>query len=106
MKHLRYYVLPCAAAAILYGPVAYAQRQPSSPDIVVEGKVRDDQKRVCKQITATGSILPVRTCKTKSEWEEIRERSLAQVDQIERDRTQERFTRLSIENCPSGMARC
>ena len=76
-----------------------AVAQPGSPDIVVEGIVRDDQRRVCKQSTATGSIIPSRTCKTKAEWEQIRARGLAQLEQLKRDRDQERHTRLCNEFC-------
>ena len=56
-----------------------------SPEVIVEGKIRDDMKRVCKQSTATGSILPTRTCKTKAEWEEFRQRGLAQMQQLKDD---------------------
>ena len=87
-------------------PASAQARQDSSPDIVVEGKGRDDLKRVCKQTTATGSIIPTRTCKTRSEWEEIRERSIAQIEQLERDQVQARFTQTSKENCPTGLPGC
>ena len=98
--------LPATLAFLAFPAVAHAAHGPDSPDIVVEGRVREDLKRVCKQTTATGSIIPLRTCKTKSEWEEIRQRSIALLNQWERDRVQDRFTRTSIENCPTGMAGC
>jgi hypothetical protein len=80
------------AVAALSSSTALAQPAPTSPDIVVEGIVRDDQRRVCKQTTATGSIIPTRTCKTKAEWEQIRERNLAQADQLKRDADRYRHT--------------
>jgi hypothetical protein len=68
-----------------------------SPEVIVEGKIPDDLKRVCKQTTATGSILPTRTCKTKADWERIHDRQIAQLDQLKRDMDRDRFTRLTIE---------
>ena len=61
------------------------------PEVVVEGKLRDDQKKVCKTSTSTGSIMPTRTCKTKGEWEQIRQRSLAQLEQVKAEQDRERF---------------
>ena len=68
-----------------------AQSGAQSPEVIVEGKLRDDQKRVCKSSTATGSIMPTRTCKTKGEWEQIRQRSLAQLEQVKAEQDRERF---------------
>lgn len=87
--------------AILGSTAAAAQKSaaPRPPDVIVEGRISEAQKRVCKQTTVTGSILPVRTCKTKAEWEQIRERSMAQKEQLFRDREQERFTRLCKDYC-------
>ena len=62
------------------------------PEVIVEGQVPDAKKRVCKQTTATGSIIPTRTCKSQAEWEEIRERNLAQADQLKRDVDRYRHT--------------
>ena len=70
---------------------AAAQAGAQSPEVIVEGKLRDDQKRVCKSSTATGSIMPTRTCKTKGEWEQIRQRSLAQLEQVKAEQDRERF---------------
>ena len=75
-----------------------ALAQPASPDIVVEGIVRDDQRRVCKHTTATGSIIPTRTCKTKAEWEQIRERGLAQLERLKADRVRDNYIKWLREN--------
>ena len=77
-----------------------------SPDVIVEGKVRDDLKRVCKQTTATGSILPTRTCKTKSEWEEVRQRTLAQTQQLKDDSDRYRQFRETREALCGEGSRC
>src|SRR4051794_27281094 len=66
-----------------------------TPDVVVEGKIQDKQKRVCKQSTTTGSIFAARICKTKAEWEEIRQRSLAQTDQLKDDFDRYRTTQMT-----------
>ena len=84
------------AVAALSSSTALAQ--PASPDIVVEGIVRDDQRRVCKQTTATGSIIPTRTCKTKAEWEQIRERGLAQLERLKADRVRDNYIKWLREN--------
>ena len=86
------------AVAALSSSTALAQPAPTSPDIVVEGIVRDDQRRVCKQTTATGSIIPTRTCKTKAEWEQIRERSLAQLERLKTDRLRDNYIKWLREN--------
>lgn len=78
---------------------AVAQSIPTSPDVIVEGKIPESQRLVCKQTIATGSIIPTRTCKTKADWERIRDRNIAQLDQLERDQVQQRFTNTSRENC-------
>ena len=55
-------------------------------------------KKVCKTQTATGSIMPARTCKTKAEWEQIRQRSLAQLEQLKRDQDNDRMIQESRRN--------
>ena len=86
--------LAVVSAFVATLPAAHVAAQTpavQTPDVVVEGKLRDDQKKVCKTQTATGSIMPTRTCKTKAEWETIRQRSLAQLDEIRKEQDRERF---------------
>ena len=100
-RRWRSLALPLTVAGAFQVSPALAQTRPSDapPDVVVEGRIQDSDRRVCKQTTSTGSIFLTRTCKTKAEWEQIRERSLAQKEQLFRDREQERFTRLCKEFC-------
>ena len=70
---------------------AQPKSAPQSPDVIVEGRIPDAQKRVCKQATTTGSIIPTRTCRTKAEWEEVRARSIAALDQIRKDQDRHRY---------------
>jgi hypothetical protein len=61
------------------------QGQPASPEgreIVVKGELPDAKKRVCKSSVATGSILSKKVCRTKEEWEYIRERSIASAERM------------------------
>jgi len=65
------------AAALQAVPVA----NPPS-DVTVTGKAK---KKICERSSTLGSIIPVRVCKTPEEWEEIRERALAAVQQMQQD---------------------
>jgi hypothetical protein len=69
-----------------------------APDVTVTGKRPDRDKMVCKSDVTTGSIIPVQTCKTKGEWEEIRQRNLATVQRLKEDRTREQHVRDSVDN--------
>ena len=66
--------------------------QTSSPEIVVEGKRADQNKRVCRSAVSTGSIMPTKTCKTKGEWEEIRQRSIIAMEQVQAAQEGQRLT--------------
>ena len=79
---------------------AMLQAAPKEPpgDIVVTGKIPDADKRVCKQTGATGSIIPKRECRTKGEWEDIRQRSIAAIDRLKADQQQRRNTKDALEN--------
>jgi hypothetical protein len=51
------------------------------PGIVVQGEKENKAgKRVCKRSVPTGSVMPKITCRTGSEWQAERERSLSQMD--------------------------
>ena len=69
------------AAGLMLSPAA-ARAEPGAglprgpDDVTVTGKRPDRDKLVCKSDVATGSIIPTQTCKTKGEWEEIRQRGL------------------------------
>ena len=57
--------------------------------IVVTGELPDAKERVCKKSVATGSIMPKRECRSRAEWEEIRQRSIAQVERHKKEREAE-----------------
>jgi hypothetical protein len=87
--------LTCLAIAtgMMAPGLAHAQTvaTPPNPDVVVEGRIPDRDKRVCKQTTPTGSIIPSRTCRTKAEWEQIRERGIALLERLKADREREKY---------------
>ena len=92
-------VVGALIALVAFEPIsATAQNVPDAqpPDVIVEGQIPDANKRVCKQMTSTGSIISNRTCKTKAEWEEIRTRSLAALDQIRKDQDRQRYLQCMI----------
>ena len=83
----------------LHASPSLAQTTPAGPpDVIVEGQVPEAKKRVCKQTTSTGSIIPTRTCKTKAEWEEIRERSIALLEQLKDQQEREQYLRELLGN--------
>lgn len=86
------------AAVPAHHLAAQATTAVETPEVIVQGKIRDDMKKVCKTQTATGSIMPARTCKTKGEWEQIRQRSLAQLEQVKRDQDNDRMIQESRRN--------
>lgn len=93
------------AAGLMMSPaiIASAAAEPGAstapaPDVTVTGKRPDRDKMVCKSDVTTGSIIPVQTCKTKGEWEEIRQRNLATVQRLKEDRTREQHVRDSVDN--------
>ncbi len=82
-------------AAIIVLPVAaWAQdgKQPGE-DITVVGKKEKPEKKVCKRSTETGSIIPRMVCKDEGEWERIRERSVAAVEEVQQNQEALRHSR-------------
>ena len=75
------------------GSAAAAQTAPPAPEVVVEGQRLPQNKRVCKTGTTTGSIVPSRTCRTAAEWEAIRARGLALLEQLRNDQDLEQHLR-------------
>lgn len=46
----------------------------------------DSQKKVCKRVESTGTILPKRDCRTKAEWEAIAKANAANAERYARSR--------------------
>jgi hypothetical protein len=99
MSRTRWLAVVSISVATIPGTHAAAQTPTvQTPEVVVEGKLRDDLKKVCKTQVTTGSIMPTRTCKSKGEWEQIRQRSLAQLEQIKKDQDTQRMIEESRRN--------
>jgi hypothetical protein len=73
------------AAGLTLCPAPAAAGPPGPDDVTVTGRRPDRDKVVCKEDVTTGSIIPTRTCKTKGEWEEIRQRGLARLETMRKD---------------------
>lgn len=84
--------LAAFAIAAPFVPAFAQSGQTSPPEIVVQGKRADENKRVCRSAVSTGSIMPTKTCRTKAEWEEIRQRSIIAMEQAQQAQEAQRHT--------------
>ena len=86
------------ACFTIHSAAALAQSTPEaqSQDVIVEGQIPDANKRVCRQMTPTGSILPTRICRTKGEWEEIRRRNIYVLEQIKKDQDRKKVVQCIV----------
>jgi hypothetical protein len=55
-------------------------------EIVVEGEVPKDKRRVCEMRTATGSIRPKRVCRTVAQIEQEEQAAREALDRVNADR--------------------
>jgi hypothetical protein len=55
-------------------------------DIVVEGDVPKNKRKVCETRTSTGSIVPRRVCRTVAQVEEDERAARDAIDSVNRDR--------------------
>ena len=55
-------------------------------DIVVEGDVPKDKRKVCEMRTSTGSIVPRRVCRTVAQAEADERAGREAIDSVNRDR--------------------
>jgi len=92
-------ILQSFAAMALAATHGSASAQPNPapsantpPEVVVEGKRLDENKRVCRTAVSTGSIMPTTICRTKAEWEEIRQRSIIAMEQAQQAQEWQRHT--------------
>jgi hypothetical protein len=84
---------PPAASAV----ASAAQADTPTPDIVVEGEVPKERRRVCEMETVTGSIMPKRVCRTVAQIEEDERIARESLEIIQRDRDTRGFIQLSNE---------
>jgi hypothetical protein len=106
-SHLRLIV----AAGLMLCPVPGAagpgvSLPPAPDDVTVTGKRADRDKLVCKSDVATGSIIPTQTCKTKGEWEEIRQRGLARLGTMRTDQATQRHVSDTFLNLRCDQRAC
>ena len=68
-------------------PVNPGTAQPIDPEeVVVRGQIPEPDKKVCKTEPSTGSIIPKRACRPKWQWELMRQRAIAALEQLDRKR--------------------
>ena len=79
-------------------PAATAENLPADDEIIVEGEVPKERRRVCEMQTATGSIMPKRVCRTVAQIEEDERIARESLEIIKRDRDSRAFTQLSRES--------
>ena len=72
-------IVMCCVVVIGLSSGAFAQtaEAPSNPI---------KEKKVCKSLEKTGSILAARTCMTKSQWEAVTKKNAENLDRFARDR--------------------
>jgi hypothetical protein len=78
-------------------PVAASEDTPT-PEIIVEGEVPKEQRRVCEMQTTTGSIMPKRVCRTVAQIEEDQRVARESLEIIKRDRDTRSYVELSRTN--------
>lgn len=93
--------LPVALLLLAMASGAVAQSIPSEPpaayppapgtdaddqEIVVEGEVPKEKRRVCEMRTGTGSIMPKRVCRTLAQIEEDARVARDSMERFNRDR--------------------
>ena len=78
-------------------PEAATEDVPEDGEIIVEGEVPKEQRRVCEMQTTTGSIMPKRVCRTVAQIEEDERTARDSLEIIKRDRDSRGFTQLSRE---------
>jgi hypothetical protein len=67
-------------------PAAPAAADDASGEIVVEGEVPKEKRRVCETRATTGSIMPKRVCRTVAQIEQDTAAARESLDQANRDR--------------------
>jgi hypothetical protein len=69
-----------------------------TPEIVVEGEVPKEQRRVCEMQTPTGSIMSKRVCRTVAQIEEEQRVARESLEIIKRDRDTRIYSQERMRN--------
>ena len=88
-------ILIAAASLVFAGQDAATQARPARQDegIVVKGKKDPRDKRVCRRVNATGSIMAKSTCRTAGEWEIERQRAQVAIEKFRQRQQMEQEAR-------------
>lgn len=85
---MRLFLAAIAAITLLPSPLLAQDDGAAKPD--------DTNKKICKNVVATGSIMPTRVCHTKAQWDAITGKSSSDLDRtrdMERSRSMVGLTR-------------
>lgn len=66
-----------------------AGADPAAPEVGAKHGEDNAEKKICRMETPTGSIRPVRTCRTKAEIEAAANQAQANKSQMESDRSRQ-----------------
>jgi hypothetical protein len=83
---LRHLAMAVLFLGISFAPAAATQQPVDPEEVIVRGKIPDPDKKVCKTEPSTGSIIPRRVCRPKWQWELMRQRAIAALEQLDRER--------------------
>ena len=77
---------PAGPATAVTPPAEPTAAAEDDPEIVVEGDVPKERRRVCETRVTTGSIMPKRVCRTVEQRDEERQAAREAMERISRDR--------------------
>jgi hypothetical protein len=88
---------PAEDSEIIVEPAAPAADETADDEIIVEGEVPKEKRRICEMQTATGSIMPKRVCRTVAQIEEDERTARESLEIIKRDRDTRSHVQMSRE---------
>lgn len=77
-------IVSLIAALALYGqpPAKDGDAKSDKPAASDVKKADDGEKKICKTDSSTGSRIPVKTCRTKAQWDELAEAARLQAEHV------------------------
>jgi hypothetical protein len=83
------------SALLAVQPLAFTEVSAAPPSDKPQGKAEGDkdkaEQKICRLETPTGSIRPIRTCKTRAEFEAEANRAQANKNQLDTDRMRQQM---------------
>jgi len=79
-------LLAAISAALALQPIALAGASAGEPKAKEAGNKADPDQKICRMETPTGSIRPIRTCRTRAEFEAEANRGQANKNEMDAER--------------------